>query len=93
MREREIERRLSAEVRARGGMSLKFVSPGLAGVPDRLVLLPGGKICYAELKAPGEKPRRLQLLRHDQLRALGFRVFVIDQKDQIGECLDEICSL
>ena len=45
-----------------------------------------------ETKAPGKEPRPLQVHRHEQLRALGFRVFVIDEMKQIREVLDDLCS-
>ena len=73
-------------------MCLKFVSPNFDGMPDRLILLPGGKIAFTELKAPGKKPRPLQLARHKTLMGLGFRVYVIDSAEQIGAILDEIQS-
>ena len=92
MREKDLERRMVRTVKNMGGLALKFVSPGMAGVPDRLVLLPDGKMAFAEMKAPGRKPRPLQGLRHEQLRDLGFRVYVIDGKEQIGGMLDDICS-
>ena len=88
MREKNIESRLVAEVRRRGGLAPNFVSPGLNGVPDRLLLLPGGKFAFAELKAPGP----LQALRKRQLEKLGFRVFVIDDTEKIGGGLDAICA-
>ena len=92
MRENEIERRLSVSVKEMGGMAVKFVSPGLDGVPDRIVLLPGRKIAFVELKAPGKKPRPLQEKRKRQLEGLGFPVYVVDRVEQIGGVLDEICS-
>ena len=92
MREKNIEARLVAEVRRRGGLAPKFVSPGLDGVPDRLILLPGGKFAFAELKAPGKTLRPLQALRKRQLEKLGFRVFVIDGTEQIGGVLDAVCA-
>lgn len=92
MREKNIESRLVAEVRRSGGLAPKFVSPGLDGVPDRLILLPGGKFAFAELKAPGKNLRPLQALRKRQLEKLGFRVFVIDGTEQIGGVLDAICA-
>ena len=92
MRERSIESRLVAEVRRSGGIAPKFVSPGLDGVPDRLILLPGGKFAFAELKAPGGTLRPLQSLRKRQLEKLGFRVFVIDGTEQIGGVLDAVCA-
>ena len=71
---------------------MKFVSPGLDGVPDRIVLLPDKKMAFVELKAPGKKLRPLQEKRRRQLEALGFPVYVIDGAEQIGGVLDEICS-
>jgi len=69
---------------------LKMVSPAFDGMPDRLVLLPGGKTGFVELKAPGEKPRALQGARHRMLSTLGFQVFVVDGKEMIEEVLDAI---
>lgn len=92
MREQRIERQLVQQVSKLGGLALKFVSPGMAGVPDRLLLFPGGKAVFVETKAPGKEPRPLQVHRHEQLRALGFRVFVIDEMKQIREVLDDLCS-
>lgn len=88
MREKQIEQRLVQEVKKRGGICPKFTSPGFAGMPDRLILLPGGRLAFAELKAPGEKPRPLQRARHRLLRRLGFQVFVIDAIPQIAPALD-----
>lgn len=90
MREQAVERKLVTEVKKRGGLAAKFVSPGLDGVPDRLVLLPGGRVAFVELKAPGKKLRPLQQLRVKQLTALGFRVYCVDGPEQIGGILDEI---
>ncbi len=90
MREKITEQKLIIAARAIGGIAPKLVSPGFDGMPDRMVLLPGGHIAFAEIKAPGKKPRPLQLSRHRLLRRLGFRVYVIDDSDQIGGILDEI---
>ena len=92
MREKTIEQKFVAAVNAVGGLALKFTSPGFDGVPDRLALLPGGKMAFVEVKAPGEKPRPLQLARHRLLRRLGFRVYVLDDESQIGGIIDEIQS-
>lgn len=92
MRESMIEAALVREVKRCGGLCPKFVSPGLDGVPDRIVLLPEGHIAFAELKAPGKKPRPLQVKRKRQLESLGFRVYVIDGIEQIGGVIDEIRS-
>ena len=90
MEEKRIERRLVRMTSQMGGMALKFVSPGCDGVPDRLVLLPGGKVGFVEVKAPGKKPRPLQVRRISQIRKLGFPVFVVDGMEQIEEVLQTI---
>ena len=88
--ERTIENELVARVKAMGGIAPKFTSPGFDGMPDRLVLLPGGRLGFVELKAPGRKPRALQMVRHRLLRRLGFKVYVIDEINQIDSVLEEI---
>ena len=90
MREKTIEQKFVAAVKAAGGLALKFTSPGFDGVPDRIALLPGGKMAFVEVKAEGKKPRPLQLARHRQLRQLGFKVYVLDDESQIGGMIDEI---
>lgn len=90
MREKEIEEKLTQAVKKLGGICPKFVSPGFDGMPDRIVLLPGCHFAFVEVKAPGEKPRPLQTSRHKLLRRLGFRVYILDAEEQIGEILDEI---
>lgn len=90
MREKTIEQHLVKAVKNSGGIAPKMVSPGFDGMPDRLVLLPGGKIGFVEVKAPGKEPRPLQVARHGLLRRLGFKVYVLDDPEQIGGILDEI---
>lgn len=80
-RENTIEKHLIAEVKKAGGVAYKFVSPGRRSVPDRIVLLPGGRLVFVECKAPGKPPRADQLREHERLRALGFSVVVLDSKD------------
>lgn len=92
MREKAIEAKLVKAVKQMGGLAPKFISPGFDGVPDRLVLLPHGKIAFIELKAPGKALRPLQVRRKSQLEALGFSVYCIDGAEQIGGILDEIQS-
>ena len=90
MREKIIEQLLVKAVKNSGGIAPKLVSPGFDGMPDRLVLLPGGKIGFVEVKAPGKEPRPLQVARHGLLRRLGFKVYVLDATEQIGGILYEI---
>jgi hypothetical protein len=90
MREKALEKKLVQSVKSAGGIALKFVSPGFDGMPDRIVLIPDGHIGFVEVKAPGEKPRPLQMARHRLLRRLGFKVYVLDDEQQIGGILDEI---
>lgn len=90
MREKIIEQHLVKAVKSSGGIAPKLVCPGFDGMPDRLVLLPGGKIGFVEVKAPGKEPRPLQVARHGLLRRLGFKVYVLDAPEQIGGILDEI---
>lgn len=90
MKEKQIEQKLRLAVKKAGGIAPKFTSPGFDGVPDRIILLPGGRMAFVEVKAPGEKPRPLQLARHKLLRSLGFQVYVLDDEQQIGGILDEI---
>lgn len=85
MRERDIENYLRDEVKKAGGRAYKFESPGNAGVPDRLVLFPGGKIAFVEMKAPGKKSTPLQLAQHRKFEKLGSTVLVIDSKQKVDE--------
>lgn len=92
MNDDELFAKLVNNVRSMGGLALKFSSPGFDGVPDRLVLLPKGRIAFVELKAPGKMLRPLQVRRKRQLEALGFSVYCIDGVEQIGGILSEIQS-
>ena len=92
MREKTVEQRLVKAVKNRGGICPKLVCPGFDGMPDRLVLLPDGKVGFVEVKAPGKVPRPLQAQRHRLLRELGFRVYILDDQRQIGGIIDDIQS-
>lgn len=85
MRENIIEAYLRDRVRALGGIAYKFISPGNSGVPDRLILLPGGRSIFVELKAPSKRPTAIQSLQHKKIRALGFTVMIIDSKEKVDE--------
>lgn len=88
--EQKIEKQLTTAVRNHGGLCWKFTSPGTAGVPDRIIILPGGHIAFIELKAPGQKPRPLQTHRHQQLTHLGATVRTIDNPNHIQQVINEI---
>ena len=92
MREYVIEDAFRDEVARRGGLALKFTSQTMNGLPDRLVLLLGGKAAFVELKAPGKTMRPLQVKRKEQLESLGFPVFCVDRFEQIRPVLDAIAS-
>ena len=92
MLEKYIEKKLIAAVKRIDGIAFKFTAPGINGVPDRLVLLPNGKIAFVEIKAPGRKMRPQQVRRKRQLEELGFSVYCLDGIEQIGGIIDEIQS-
>lgn len=85
MQEREIERYLVMRIAQVGGKALKFVSPSYSGMPDRLLLLPDGKVAFVEVKAPRQTPRRLQEHRIAMLRQMGQQVFVVDTKRAVDD--------
>lgn len=88
--EKVIEKRLNAEVKSLGGWSLKLLCQFVTGLPDRLVLLPGGVIFFAEIKSTGKKPTARQLLVHERIRRLGFTVYVIDSLEQLNKTLNTL---
>lgn len=88
--EKVIEKKLTLEVKKLGGLPLKFSSSFFTGIPDRIVLMPKGKIYFVELKLEGKKPTPRQVIVIEQLRNLGFKVFVIDTSQKLKMFLDEI---
>ena len=90
MLERQVEKALVSAIKKAGGIAPKLTSPGTAGMPDRIVILPGGHICFVELKAPGQQPRPIQLRQMARLTNLGCMVRTIDHPNQIQELIDEI---
>ena len=90
MLEVSIERRLVEKVKRLQGWAVKFDSPGTAGMPDRLVILPEGRMIFVELKAPGKRPRPLQQARIDQLKKLGCRVYVLDSPAAVDQFIEEL---
>ncbi len=87
MKESQIEKKLKDRVEAIGGKCMKFVSPGMCGVPDRICLFPGGQVVFVETKVPGGRLKPLQRKRHQELQELGFKVLVIDSEKQIEEVM------
>ena len=93
MREINVENYLKKEVEKQGGLCLKFASPTLRGVPDRIVLLPKGRIFFVELKAQNKKAKPHQQRVHKLFKSLGVRVYVADSKEAVKEILkNEICT-
>lgn len=90
MLEKDLEKKLTQATKKRGGISLKLVSPGNSGIPDRLILLPEGKHAFIEVKAPGKKPRPLQERWQVRLNNLGHQAYVLDNPNHIESILDEI---
>ena len=90
--EKDIERYLIFEVKKRGGLALKFISPGFTGVPDRIVMFPNGKIAFIEVKDTGKDLRPRQRYVKQQFENLGFKVEKLDSKQKVKELLDAICT-
>lgn len=88
--EKVVERKLVEAVKANGGMCIKLLCDQLTGLPDRMCLFPNHKIVFVELKTTGRKPKRIQLFIHDKLRALGFRVEVIDSVEGVEQFINSI---
>lgn len=84
MRERSVEAYLLHRVKEVGGLCLKFVSPGMSGVPDRLVLYRAGAF-FVEVKKKGLKPEPLQIEVHKIIKAQGLEVWVVDDRDSINK--------
>jgi len=86
--EKVLERYLCAEVKKLGGWAIKLLSGLVTGLPDRLILLPGGVVAFVEVKTTGKKASAIQLVRLKQLMALGFRVEVLDSKEGINNFIN-----
>ena len=88
------EKVLEAELRERcktlGWMCIKLTSQYQRGLPDRLILMPGGRVCFVEIKTTGKKPTALQRLTHERLRALGYRVEVVDTNESLDNLIVEL---
>ena len=87
--EKYLEKKLNSEIKRMGGMSIKLSSPFLVGLPDRLCLLPQGRLFFSEIKTPGKKPRRIQWFMIKKIRKLGFHVVVIDSMEILLETIQK----
>ena len=83
--EKALERKLGKEIKKIGGWSIKLIPGLVAGLPDRLCLLPGGRVVFVEVKSTGRKPTKIQKFIHTKLRDMGFRVEIIDKNEQIKD--------
>ena len=93
LKEKDVEKYLKDEIKKIGGIAYKFVSPGNAGVPDRLVLLPDGLMFFVELKAPGKKTRKIQDRQAGRIRRLGFKVEILDSKNKVDYFINFVKGL
>ena len=85
--EKYLDKKISAELKKIGGWSIKLLATHIIGLPDRLCLLPGGRLFFAEIKTTGKKPTKLQLAIHKKLTRMGFNVFIVDNSEIIKEIL------
>lgn len=90
MKEKTIEKKLVKELEKIGGLCLKFNSQSMVGIPDRVILYKGGKLAFAETKAPSGKLRPIQVAVKSKLESLGFKVYVVNTIEKIKEVVDEI---
>lgn len=91
MRESYLEQQiLRPAILKLGGLCLKLTIISFTGIPDRLILLPGGRIYFAETKGVEKQPRPRQLIVHEQLRKLGFDVWVIYNREDVNKFIEHI---
>lgn len=90
MLEKDVESQLRNKIKELGGKAFKWVSPGNAGVPDRIILLPGERIYFVETKKPKGKTRVLQDRQIEHIRALGFEVLVLDSKEGVNRFISKL---
>lgn len=90
MNEKLIEKKLREGVKSLGGIALKLYSAYHIGLPDRLVLMPGGQAYFAEIKTTGKKPTKLQEKTITELRALGFKAEVLDSQESLDKFMEDL---
>lgn len=90
MREQEIEQKLREAVKRMGGRAYKFISPGNVGVPDRIVIMPGGQVIFVELKTEVGRLTPVQKAQIGYLEGLGQDVRVLYGVDDVKSFIDEL---
>ena len=85
--EKVLEKKLGKWIKEAGGKCLKLSSQFNTGLPDRMILLPKEHVFYCELKSTGQKPTKMQEIIHNEFRALGFRVYVVDSTKGLSQML------
>lgn len=88
--EKALEAELRERCKALGWMCIKLTSQYQRGLPDRLILMPGGRVCFAEIKTTGKKPTALQKVTHERLRALGYRVEIVDTTESLDNLIIDL---
>ena len=88
--EKVLEAGLRERCKALGWMCIKLTSQYQRGLPDRLILMPGGRVCFAEIKTTGKKPTALQRVTHERLRALDYRVEVVDTTESLDNLIVDL---
>lgn len=86
--EKAIEKYLVEQVKAIGGICLKYSNANMVGYPDRVICLHGGKVVWVELKSRGKKSTKIQTIRQSELVSLGHEVHTIDNKQSIDELIN-----
>lgn len=85
--EKTLEKQLNNGIKKAGGKSIKLSSMYYTGLPDRLIVLPDSRVMFVEVKTTTEKPKPRQIFVHDELRALGQEVWIIDSTETLNTFL------
>lgn len=90
MSEKKIEQKFVSAVKTAGGIAPKFVSPGMVGMPDRIILFPNARMAFVEVKDKGKIPKACQLKRIKKIKELGFKIYVLNEENQITTIINEV---
>ena len=93
MKESTLERRLVDGVKRAGGIAWKFTSPANAGVPDRLITMPGGRVIFVELKTETGTLAPIQRVQQNKLKLLGHDVRTLYGKQEVEDFIDELQTM